>query len=172
METNLTRCSKLVEGGYLPVSSLQILADKHDPIVSVGRTAFPFWIRKIMHKKFCFEENSRDNFDVERVEQWLHPKQKKGVIRGEFLYEFFKDNNLLDGCLSFSDLCAIQAKGLPFFHRYFNKKMGFGWKSVIQSRNGILFAPFIFEFSGRIFVLWRCLNKKWGSLSPALRLLD
>jgi len=140
-----------------------------DPLIRVDRTIrpnYPEWVTKMMHPDL--EVTGSAEFNVSRIEQWLHPSQKAGV-KGEVIYEYLKKNGMLENCLDFRDLEEIQKKGLAFFKEHFQDKAVFGWRSVVRDRRGRLGVPYLVEFGGMVVLCWGWLSSVWLADSPALR---
>lgn len=170
MNTNLEKRDKLTREEVLYLSMLDDMIKQYDAVIHIGKTAYPSWVKMIMNPETV--ARSKTEYDIKNIKEWLHPKQSRGIVKGETIYKFLQDDNLIKDCLGIADLCAIRVKGAFFFRKYFMRKAEFGWKSVVQVRGGNLLVPFIFEISGRVLVLWRFLSCYWGSHSPALRLSE
>jgi len=142
-----------------------------DSIIRVDHSicpVYPDWVKKVMHPEL--EAAGPAEFDISQVEQWLHPDQARGTVKGKVIYEYLKDNDMLKTCLGLSDLLAIQKKGIAFFRKHFADKAVFGWKAVVLSRDGNLRVPSLIESEGKVLVYWRWLDYAWDSDYPALRL--
>lgn len=141
-----------------------------DPIIHVDRTirpTYPNWVKKVMHPEL--ELTGPAEFDVSKLEQWLHPDQVNGRVGGKVIYEHLKQNNMLEGCLGLLDLEAIQKKGITFFRQYFQGKVVFGWKSVVLFRRGDRPVPFLVESDVGVVLSWYWLDAGWNASYPALR---
>jgi len=153
-----------VRRGYAEIKPL-------DPIIRVDRTispTYPNWMEEVIHPEL--EATGPDNFDVGALDQWLHPKQEKGMVTGEVIHKYLKQNKMLTSYLGLRDLEEIQKKGIAFFRKFFSSKAVFGWKSVVRRRFGCLCVPYLFEHGGVVVLDWRWLGNGWGDGDPALRL--
>ena len=154
--------------GQVFISSRSVVSS--DPIIHVDRTirpTYPNWVKKVMHPKL--ELTGPGEFDVSKLEQWLHPDQVNGQVGGKVIYEHLKQNNMLEGCLGLLDLEAIQKKGITFFRQYFQGKVVFGWKSVVLFRRGDRPVPFLVESDVGVVLSWYWLDAGWDASYPALR---
>lgn len=102
--------------------------------------------------------------NLKDIELYLHPKQINGYIQGHELYQYLKDENLLEDCLTLEDLKDIQKLGLEEFNKYFKDKYVFAWKSVVGGS-----VPCLVGGGGRVVLSWYWLDDDWGADSPALR---
>lgn len=142
-----------------------------DSIIRVNRSvrpSYPDWAKTVMHPEL--EPTGPAEYDIEKVEQWLHDGQKDGKwIEGNKIYAHLKETDTLKTCLGLRDLEEIQKKGIAFFRKYFQGKAVFGWKSVVRNRYGILFVPCLCEDDDEVVVRWSWLARGWDGRSPALR---
>lgn len=141
-----------------------------DPIIRVNRAvqpAYPDWVQKVMHPDL--QVTGPAEYGIDRVQQWLHPDQESGITTGNVIYGHLKDTDNLKDQLGLADLLAIQAKGIGFFRTHFAGKAVFGWKSVVQSRDGRLSVPYLFGNGDGVVVHWGWLDDSFGSSSPGLR---
>ena len=170
MEQILARIGEMARDGLIPPEALQSIVEEWDPVIRVSRTvapSYPDWRREILHPEL--ELTGAAEYDIRRVEQWLHPKQKQGFVDGNEIHNFLKNNNLLAGCLGLSDLLAIQARGIVFFRRHFVGKIPFGWRNPVRNHDGSLDVPYLIEDEGKVIVFWLWLGSLWDSDDPALR---
>lgn len=150
---------------------VRVKAEVIDTIIRVDRSIrpiYPDWVQMVMHPEF--ENTGPAEFDLAEVEQWLHNKQKQGVVEGNVIYQFLKDNDMLKTCLGLRDGEEIQKKGIDLFRRFFKGKAVYLWKSVVQGRGGRLYVPCLRGGGSEVLVDWRWLDDVWYSLAPALRL--
>jgi hypothetical protein len=141
-----------------------------DSLVRVDRTVkptYPNWMKKVMHPEL--ESTGPAEFDSDKLEQWLHPSQIEGVVKGQMIYDHLKSENMLSSCLGLRDLEEIQKKGIAHFRRNFNGKYVFGWKSIVRYDDDNLRVPFLCEDGGEVGLNWHWLGNDWYSTSPALR---
>lgn len=154
---------RLVSGKQLEMSL--------DTLISVDysiRPAYPDWVRMVMHPELGL--TGPVEYDLGTIDPWLHDDQKNGrSMEGYRLYEYLKDKNMLEGCLSLRDGEEIQKKGLAVFRKFFQGKSVFLWKSVVQGRFGILVVPYLYENGGQVVVDWDWLGGVWDDSNPALR---
>jgi len=130
---------------------------------------YPDWKKEVLHPES--ELTGPAEYSISRVEQWLHEGQKGDKwVKGQVIYEYLKDNQMLESCLALEDLLAIQAKGINFFRQHFKGKAIFGWKSVVRHRGGYLRVPYLCEGGGGVVLSWRWLGYDWCDNNPALRL--
>lgn len=148
--------------GGLPPNSF-ITINRSQPL------QYPDWVRNPLYPELESRGPKRINLD-DGVEQWLHPEQEKGCVKGTVIHEYLKDHNLLPTCLGFRELLAIQAKGVDFFRRHFQGKAVFGWKGVVLPRDGNLHVPCLIEDDGEVVLYWYWLESGWNAYYPALRL--
>jgi hypothetical protein len=142
-----------------------------DSIVRADRSirpVYPDFVKSVMHPEF--EKTSPAEFDLSKVEQWLHDGQKNGsYVTGKTIYEHLKATDELKTCLGLADLQAIQKLGTAVFRKHFAGKAVFGWAGVVRSRNGDLRAPCLCEIVGQVKLDWRWLGNDWSGSYPALR---
>jgi len=146
------------------------VGNEWNPIVYVdrtGRPAYPDFVKEVKHLKL--ELVGPTDFDVRKIELWLHSKQVNGCAIGTEIYEDLLTKKLLEGCLGFADLQVIQERGIGFFRKYFFGKSVFGWKSVVLDCRGRLNVPYLFEGGDEVELLWRWLDDDFYSHNPALR---
>lgn len=144
-----------------------------DTIIRVNRSVrpvYPDWMEARLHPKLEFTGPAK--YTISAVKEWLHDKQKNGVVEGNVIYEHLKKTDILKDCLGLADLLAIQAKGLDFFRKHFAGKAVFGWKSVVRSRSGDPGAPCLTLFGGEVILDWYGLSRGWDSGNPALRFVS
>lgn len=141
-----------------------------DFIIHVERSVkpdYPDWMKKVMHPEL--ELTGTTEYDLQKLELWLHNDQKKGYAVGNTIYGYLEKGDALTTCLNLQDLIAIQAKGIKVFCKLFANKAVFAWKSVVQSSRGNLRVPYLIEGGGEVVLNWYWLDYDWGSDSPALR---
>lgn len=166
------RARRFLAGELVLVDSTKKVAEAPiDAIIRVDRSirpAYPEWVKDVLHPEL--ELSGPAEFDLAKVESWLHDGQKDGKwLKGEKLYEYLKSNKMLDRCLSFADALAIQAKGVATFRAFFKGKAPFFWKSVVRDRDGNLYVPCLCERGDQVKLDWGWLDSDWGDGHPALR---
>ncbi|MCC7160312.1 hypothetical protein IT399_01095 [Candidatus Nomurabacteria bacterium] len=163
MTTQVAMTPSITKPASISVSTEMIHVDR------TLRPTYPDWMAEdgVQHPEL--ELTGPAEFDVANLEQWIHPEQVNGWTTGQVIYDHLKANNMLADCLGLADLLAIQAKGLDFFHKYFDGKSPFGWKGAVRHRYGPLFVPFLFELAGEVVLYWRWLDGLWSADGPALR---
>jgi hypothetical protein len=143
-----------------------------DTIIRVNRSVkpvYPDWVAEVLHPDL--ELSGPTEYNIGQVEQWLHEGQKKGgCIKGQQIYEFLKENKMLESCLGLADLHAIQAEGIDFFQEHFDGKLVFGWKSIVRHYDGDLCSPRLYDSGGQVMLGWLWLGDSWYFDDPALRL--
>lgn len=157
-------------GEVVPEEILQALLSEWDPVIRVDRSVksvYPDFVKEVKYPEL--ELTGPAEFDVRNLNSWLHPKQKKGVVTGNDILRELIAGKLLEDCLGFTDLQAIQARGVGFFRKHFSGKAVFGWKSVVLVRDGHLRAPYLFGYGDVVELYWRWLGDAWYSFYPALR---
>jgi hypothetical protein len=144
-----------------------------DPIIRVDRSirpSYPDWMKEVMHQEL--ENVGPAEYDITKVEQWLHDGQKDGKwIKGKEIYARLKDTDTLKTCLGLRDLEEIQRKGIAFFRKHFKGKAVFGWSGVVRGRDGRLKVPYLDLGDGcnRVELNWDYLVGDWISNCPGLR---
>jgi molybdopterin converting factor small subunit len=141
-----------------------------DTIIRVNRsddTIYPAWVKERLHKKL--ELSGPSEYDIGTIEEWYHPEQENGVVKGEVIYTYQADKDMLKDQLSLADLLAIKTKGIVFFRRYYFGKAVFGWKSVVRDVDDDLLVPYLIEYGGEVILFWYWLGEDWDSSYPALR---
>lgn len=168
-EKNGKALTKVLRDVLLPPA---VSAPEGSVIIRVDRSvrpSYPDWMKDILHPEL--ELSGPAEFDLSKVEQWLHDGQKGGKwIKGEKLYEHLKGNDMLDSCFNLADLLAIQTQGLETFRRFFKGKAVFGWKSIVRSRLGSLSVPCLIGGGSEVVLGWDWLDNGWSGSFPALRL--
>lgn len=158
-------------GKVVPEKILQGLLNEWNPILTVDRTVrpmYPDFVKEIKYPEF--ELAGPNEFDVEKLEHWLDPKQKDSTtIDGREIHEKLIVEKLLESCLGLVDLLAIQARGIGFFRKHFLGKAVFGWKSVVMDNSERLCVPCLFENGGEVRLYWGYLSDGWLFNNPALR---
>ena len=146
-----------------------------DPIVRIDRSVRPvypdFLNQECVNKSefIALERLGPPEFDVGKLRKWLHPKQKRGIIKGTVIHNFLVKEEMLPSCLGFTDLLGIQGKGVEFFGQHFNGQGVFGWRSVVPNRRGALHVPFLVLDDGEVVLYWDWLVHDWDANDPALR---
>ena len=131
------------------------------------RPVYPDWVKKPMHPEL--ELAGPAEYDLSKLELWLHDDQKDSMVKGEVIYSHLKATNTLTSCLDLRDGFAIQAKGIAVFRRFFGGKSAFLWRSTAQSLFSRILVPFLCEFGGEIVVDWNWLDRGWYTDHPALK---
>ncbi len=155
----------------VPEEALQALLNEWNPIIRVDRTVRPTYPDLVKEVKYPeLELTGPAEFDIRKIEQWRHPKQIEGYATGDEIHEELLAKKLLDGCLCFADLLAIQERGISFFRRHF---AGIGvipaWKSVVMDRDGDLDVPYLYEYDDEVKLYWFWLDDSFDSGHPAVR---
>lgn len=141
-----------------------------DFIVRVDRSVkptYPDWMKKVMHPEL--ELAGPAEYDLTKVEQWLHDDQKRGSVVGNTIYKHLQKGDALATCLNLQDGLAIQQKGIAVFRKLFAGKAVFLWGSVVQYRGGSLRVPCLYDRGDGVGLYWLWLDDYWNSIYPALR---
>lgn len=128
-------------------------------IVTVDRTilpTYPEWMDEILCPEY--ESTGPAEFDVAKLERWVHPDQAYRTVNGTVCYDYLMGHDLLKDCLSLRDLEEIKEKGIVFFRKYFEGKAVIGWKSVMRASTGTFFAPSLFENDDQVLICWNWLD--------------
>ena len=141
-----------------------------DFIIRVDRSvkpSYPDWMKKLEHPEL--ELAGPAEYDLAKVDQWLHDDQKRGSVVGNTIYKHLQKGDNLANCLNLQDGLAIQAKGIAVFRKLFAGKAVFLWGSVVQYSSGSLVVPYLYGYGGEVVVGWGWLDFHWDSDHPALR---
>ena len=133
-----------------------------DSMVCVDLTVpplYPRWMHKVMHPEL--EATSREKFDPTILKRWSHPGQKNGLVDGHIIYKHLEDTGMLADCLSLRELEEIQKKGIEFFRKRWRREAIFGWKSVIENKDGEQSAPCLVGKNGEVVFVWHWLDYVW-----------
>ena len=142
------------------------MSEFFDFLIRVDRSikpSYPDWFKKLEHPEL--ELAGPAEYDLSKVEQWLHDDQKSGSA----IYKHLQSGDNLVTCLNLQDGLAIQAKGIAVFRKLFAGKAVFLWGSVVLDRSGGLLVPYLVGDGGKVVVGWFWLDNDWGSDYPALR---
>lgn len=161
--------------GLGPVRKIVSFEKKPEPvpdiIVRVDRSirpVYPDWMKLVMHPEL--EPTGPAEYDLATIDPWLHDGQKNGrSMEGHKLYEYLKENGMLESCLSLRDGEEIQKKGIAVFRKFFQGKAVFLWKSVVQNRDGDFRVPYLCKTGGWVVMGWSWLDNDWFGSNPALR---
>ncbi|MFA7285624.1 MAG: hypothetical protein WC011_02135 [Candidatus Paceibacterota bacterium] len=141
-----------------------------DFFVEVDRSQkpiYPVFLEKVIHPEF--ELTGPDKFDLQNdVNLWCHEYQVQGIVRGHSIYDELKEDDLLKDCLNLADLFGLQQKGIKVFQYLYKGKRVFGWKSVILTCLGELYAPCLDEYDSNINFDWVHVKEYWFYDCPAL----
>ena len=141
-----------------------------DFLVRVDRAvkpSYPDWFKKLENPEL--ECSGPAEYDLSKVDQWLHDEQKRRSVQGNTIYKHLTDTNGLASCLNLQDGLAIQKKGIAVFRKLFGGKAVFLWGSVVQLRLGGLGVPCLCGRGGGVGLRWDWLGNGWSSDDPALR---
>ena len=161
--------------GLGPVRKIVSFEKKPEPvpdiIVRVDRSirpVYPDWMKLVMHPEL--EPTGPAEYELGTINHWLHDGQKNGrCMEGHKLYEYLKENGMLESCLSLRDGEEIQKKGIAVFRKFFQGKAVFLWKSVVQNRDGDFRVPYLCKTGGWVVMVWSWLDSNWHGNFPALR---
>lgn len=161
--------------GLGPVCKIVPFEKKPEPVldtlIRVSRSirpVYPDWVVTVMHPEL--EPTGPAEYGLATIDPWLHDGQKNDrYMEGHKLYEYLKENGMLESCLSLRDGEEIQKKGIAVFRKFFQGKAAFLWKSVVQARNGDLRVPCLYEDNVEVVVGWDWLDNDWDDNYPGLR---
>lgn len=156
----------------VPAPELEVVLN---PIIRVDRSirpSYPDWVKTVMHPEL--ENTGPAEYDITKVEQWLHNGQKDGKwIMGKKIYAYLRDTGNLKSHCGLRDLEEIQKKGIIFFRKYFAGKSVFGWASVVRHSDDSFDIPYLYEHvdehAGEIVLSWFWLGGDLRSNFPGLR---
>ncbi len=157
-------------GKHVPENILEDLLNEWNPVIHVDRSIrpeYPDFVKEVKYPEL--ELTGPADFDVTKLERYLHPKQVNGYATGNEIHEELIAKKMLEGCLGLADLKAIQARGIGFFRKHFAGKAVFGWKSVVLDGYGRLYVPSLCEGGGKVGLGWSWLGFRFISNEPALR---
>lgn len=102
------------------------------------------------------EVTGPSKYDLADVILWRHDFQVDGhEIPGEDLYQYLRENQILESCLSLHDGEEIQKKGIALFRQCFGKKTVLLAKSTVMHRvNFGLDMPYLFEKDNEVAMGW------------------
>ena len=132
------------------------------------KQTYPEWVKGLMHPELELVGPTTYNLK-NGVQQWIHGQQKRGLLKGQVIYDHLKASNELANHLGLTDLLAIQAKGILVFRSLYVDNMVFGWRSVMRNSNGNLHVPCLFQDGCGVALDWDWLDRNWDSSRPALR---
>lgn len=127
---------------------------------------YPDFVKKVLHPEF--EANGPTEFDLSKVEQWLHRKQmKRGFIFAKSLHTYLRESDLLKTCLTLRDGEEIRKIDIKVFRRFFRKKHLYLWGSVVRDENDDLLVPFLHGQGSEIMISWQWFTEKLRRHCPA-----
>jgi hypothetical protein len=132
-------------------------------LVRVDRTIpanYPDWVKEILYDELEKKFPGPAEFDIGKLEQWLHDGQRNGRVIGHIILQYLKDRDMLKNCLGLRDLEEIQKKGAAFFRKHFKGKCVFGWKTVVRVGDE-LYVPYLCEHNGEVRMDWSWLGDGW-----------
>ena len=80
--------------------------------------------------KSLLQRGCREEFTLEEIRDnlWLHEGQKNGGrVRGEVIYDFLREPDMLEKHLGLVECLAIQQKGIAAFQNFFDGKTLYFW---------------------------------------------
>lgn len=132
------------------------------------RPIYPDLVKTVMHPEL--ELTGPAEYDLSIIDSWLHDVQKNGYpMEDNKIYEYLKEQKLLESCLSLRDGEEIQKKGLAVFRKFFGGNDAFLWKSVARDRFGDLCVPYLYGRHRKVVVIWHYLGDRLGDFDSALR---
>jgi len=141
-------------------------------IVTVDRLVIPVYtdrMEEVMHPEL--ECTGPAKYDLTtQVSLWLHDDQKSGETTGQIVYDYLKDNGMLESCLGLSDAIAIQELGAEVFRKVFGKTIVFFMKSVVRCvHDRHLISPFLYASGSEVMLGWHWLGDCWRNFKPTPR---
>lgn len=139
------------------------------------RPTYPDWVDPewINAANFvALERAGPETFTLEeiRANLWLHEGQKNGGgVRGNIIYDFLREHDMLEKHLGLADGLAIQREGIAVFRKFFGDKVLYLWRGTVRDRHGRLRVPCLCEDGGRVVLGWRWLDGGWRDSGPAGR---
>lgn len=156
---------------FVPIQVEVSVPEELDTIIRVDRSirpVYPDWVKTVMHPEL--EPTGLVEYDLSIIDPWLHDGQNNGrSMGGNKLYEYLKEQKMLESCLSLRDGEEIQKKGIAVFRKFFRGKAVFLWKSVVQDRHGYWYVPYLCEYGDQVILDWSCLDYDRRGNDPALR---
>jgi hypothetical protein len=144
---------------------------KSDFIVEVDRP------REVLMPEGCtlvhpeLEHSGPSKYDLKKVEQWLHERQKSGRVSGKTIFGHLENGNMMESCLGWHDGTAIKEKGVAVFLALYGRSaVVFLWRTTVRNRQGNLGVSCLLENNLELEMDWYWLEGfHWGPTNPALR---
>lgn len=156
----------LLESEYYFGKILDILQGRADivpieevrTIVHIDRSVppvYPNWVQETLCPEL--ENIGPEELDLAKLVRWQHPDQGKSYVKGEVLYQYLKDSDILRTCLGFREMEEIRKKGVNFFRKYFGDKYVSCWKGIARAKDGrhppsMLFVPTLWASREEVYV--------------------
>lgn len=133
---------------------------------------YPSWADQVMNREL--ECTGPIEYDLAKsVSLWLHNDQKRGVVTGQFIYDYLKKHGMLTSCGSIQDALEIQKKGAVVFGTVFGHNVVHFWRSVVRTRdNGGLVVPYLCVDDKHVLLDWSWLRSDFSDCEPAVRFVD
>ncbi len=126
-----------------------------DFVVRVNRSAklsYPAYMVRVMYPEL--EVTGPAEYDLRTmVETWRTADQSRAEVRCHSIYADLLIAKAIEDQLGLSDLIAIKAKGIGVF-RQFNARHIYGWRSVIEGKQEVLYVPYLSEHKGQVVLHW------------------
>lgn len=129
---------------------------------------YPDKMKKVLHPEF--EYTGEAGYELAtNTTLWLHSRQCRGVVTGQLIYDFLKDERMLTYCGNLQDAEAVQKLGATVFQRIFGSTTTvYFWKSVVK--HGVtknLIVPCLFQNVNKVLLRWHGLEDDFGNNDPA-----
>ncbi len=146
--------------------------DEHkcaDPIICVDRSKrpiYPNWVEEAYYVPL--QKTGPTDFDFRKLEQYLLPNQETCSVTGNIIFEHIKTTDTIKIHLGLCDLREIKRRGSSFFQKHFKNKSIFAWKSVVRSRDGCFYVPYLCE----VGLYWHLLSEVVNPNCPVMRFVS
>jgi hypothetical protein len=126
-----------------------------DTIVRVARSVrptYPDWVDKVMNPEL--EGSGPTKYDLAKQISlsFFDDLKVVGVTKGDIIYGYLKEHDILKTCLSLRDGEEILKKNVTVFRKIFGRRGVFLWKSAVW-QDGVgngLYVPYLYEFKSEI----------------------
>jgi hypothetical protein len=111
-------------------------------------------------------------YDVRDVNPWLHKMQTRKVgCTGDIIFNFLKEEKLLESCLNLQDGHAFQQQiGVGIFYEKFGYDFLYLWRAI-GTMYGSLYVPYLCLGRREIKKGWRLISSIFDSTDKALRFM-
>lgn len=123
-----------------------------DTIIRIDRSlcpSYPSFVAKVLFPEL--ESSGPAEYDLAKVVSHLHAKHMETtLLPGKELFEYIKENKLIENCLSLVDARVIGKMDTKTFERIFEDKYVVYWKSIITDSDGHLLVPYHHYSEGKV----------------------